>query len=240
MDLFSTANIWLYISLGQEGYQLSYIEAVGTLAGLLCIWLASQEKIINYFFGIINVVLFGIIFFQIQLYASLLLQVFFFVANIYGWYAWSRVDNHQQVELKIRWMSLPKTLITLIVSILAILLLTYNIDLVFGVLADLAIKILNILGADLSVPVLEPDAFPFWDSVMTILSVVAMILMTRKYVENWLVWAVINVISIVIFYQQGVLAMSVEYLILLGIAVNGSRLWIKSAKENGSVPLERN
>ncbi|KLN97138.1 nicotinamide riboside transporter PnuC [Moellerella wisconsensis] len=240
MDFFSTANIWLYIPLGQEGYQLSYIEAVGTLAGLLCIWLASQEKIINYFFGIINVVLFGIIFFQIQLYASLLLQVFFFVANIYGWYAWSRVDNHQQVELKIRWMSLPKTLITLIVSILAILLLTYNIDLVFGVLADLAIKILNILGADLSVPVLEPDAFPFWDSVMTILSVVAMILMTRKYVENWLVWAVINVISIVIFYQQGVLAMSVEYLILLGIAVNGSRLWIKSAKENGSVPLERN
>lgn len=170
----------------------------------------------------------------------MLLQVFFFVANIYGWYAWSRVDNHQQVELKIRWMSLPKTLITLIVSILAILLLTYNIDLVFGVLADLAIKILNILGADLSVPLLEPDAFPLWDSVMTILSVVAMILMTRKYVENWLVWAVINVISIVIFYQQGVLAMSVEYLILLGIAVNGSRLWIKSAKENGSVPLERN
>lgn len=62
MDFFSTANIWLYIPLGQEGYQLSYIEAVGTLAGLLCIWLASQEKIINYFFGIINVVLFGIIF----------------------------------------------------------------------------------------------------------------------------------------------------------------------------------
>ena len=59
---------------------------MGTLAGLLCIWLASLE-ISNYAFGLINVTLFAIIFFQIQLYASLLLQLFFFAANIYGWYA---------------------------------------------------------------------------------------------------------------------------------------------------------
>jgi nicotinamide mononucleotide transporter len=59
---------------------------------------------------------------------------------------------------------------------------------------------------------------------------VAMIFMTRKLVENWLIWSVINVISIVIFYKQGVYAMSVEYIILLAIAINGSRLWIKTAK----------
>ncbi|CDL46297.1 Ribosyl nicotinamide transporter, PnuC-like [Klebsiella pneumoniae ISC21] len=51
---------------------------MGTIAGLLCIWLASLEKISNYAFGLVNVTLFAIIFFQIQLYASLLLQLFFF------------------------------------------------------------------------------------------------------------------------------------------------------------------
>ncbi|MGV3069168.1 nicotinamide riboside transporter PnuC, partial [Proteus mirabilis] len=86
---FSINNILVNIPLGKEGYPLSWIEAIGTIAGLLCIWLASQEKIINYLFGLINVTLFAIIFFQIQLYASLLLQIFFFAANIYGWYAWS-------------------------------------------------------------------------------------------------------------------------------------------------------
>ncbi|SUC45947.1 Nicotinamide riboside transporter pnuC [Providencia stuartii] len=96
---------------------------------------------------------------------------------------------------------------------------------VFGVLAEWAINILNLFGANLTMPVLEPDAFPFWDSTMTVLSVVAMILMTRKYVENWLLWVIINVISIIVFYKQGVYAMSLEYLILLGIALNGSRLW---------------
>lgn len=236
MDFFSTSNVLVNIPLWDSVYELSYIEAVGTVAGLLCILLASLEKTINYLFGLINVTLFGVIF-QIQLYANLLLQVFFFIANIYGWYAWSRVDNQQQTELKIRWLSMPKATITVIISLFVIIYLTYNIDWVFGVLAEWAINILNLFGANLTMPVLEPDAFPFWDSTMTVLSVVAMILMTRKYVENWLLWVIINVISIIVFYKQGVYAMSLEYLILLGIALNGSRLWVKSAKQNGSVPL---
>lgn len=66
----------MHIPIGAGGYDLSWIEAVGTVAGLLCIWLASLEKIANYAFGLINVTLFAIIFFQIQLYASLLLQIF--------------------------------------------------------------------------------------------------------------------------------------------------------------------
>ncbi|MEX5624186.1 nicotinamide riboside transporter PnuC, partial [Pseudomonas syringae] len=82
MDFFSTSNILVHIPLGAGGYDLSWIEAIGTLAGLLCIWLASLEKIVNYAFGLINVTLFAVIFFQIQLYASLLLRLFFFVANI--------------------------------------------------------------------------------------------------------------------------------------------------------------
>lgn len=237
MDFFSTTNILVTIPLWNSVYELSYIEAVGTIAGLLCILLASFEKTINYLFGLINVALFGVIFFQIQLYANLLLQVFFFVANIYGWYAWSRVDNSQQTELKIRWLSFPNALIIIIISVLMISYLTFNIDMVFGVLAMWAVDVLNLFGANLQMPVLDPDAFPFWDSTMTVLSVFAMILMTRKYVENWILWGIINVISIVIFYKQGVYAMSLEYIILLGIALNGSRLWFKAAKQNGSSPL---
>ncbi|ATG18179.1 MULTISPECIES: nicotinamide riboside transporter PnuC [Providencia] len=239
MEFFSTANTLIQIPLWGSVYDLSYIEAVGTVAGLLCILLASFEKTINYLFGLINVTLFAVIFFQIQLYANLLLQVFFFGANIYGWYAWSRMSSAQEAELKIRWLSLPKALTTLVISILAIIFLTLNIDVVFGRLATWAVELLNLFGANLTLPILDPDAFPFWDSTMTVLSVVAMILMTRKYVENWLLWVVINVISVVIFFIQGVYAMSLEYLILLGIALNGSRLWIKSAKQNGSRALSR-
>ena len=232
MDFFSVQNILVHIPIGAGGYDLSWIEAVGTIAGLLCIGLASLEKISNYFFGLINVTLFGIIFFQIQLYASLLLQVFFFAANIYGWYAWSRQTSQNEAELKIRWL-----LSWLAVCVVSIGLMTVFINPVFAFLTRVAVMIMQALGLQVVMPELQPDAFPFWDSCMMVLSIVAMILMTRKYVENWLLWVIINVISVVIFALQGVYAMSLEYIILTFIALNGSRMWINSARERGSRAL---
>ncbi|QOV65359.1 nicotinamide riboside transporter PnuC [Kosakonia pseudosacchari] len=237
MDFFSTQNILVHIPLGTGGYDLSWIEATGTLAGLLCIWLASLEKIGNYAFGLINVTLFAIIFFQIQLYASLLLQLFFFAANIYGWYAWSRQTSQNEAELQIRWLPLPKAISWLAVCVVAIGLMTFFIDPVFAFLTKIAVAVMQALGLNVVMPQLQPDAFPFWDSSMMVLSIVAMILMTRKYVENWLLWVVINVISVAIFALQGVWAMSLEYLILTFIALNGSRMWINSARERGSHAL---
>ncbi|ELW8246156.1 nicotinamide riboside transporter PnuC [Yersinia enterocolitica] len=237
MDFFSTSNILVHIPLGTGGYDLSWIEAIGTLFGLLCIWFASKEKIINYLFGLINVTLFAVIFFQIQLYASLLLQLFFFVANIYGWYAWSKQTPDNQAELKVRWLSLPKALVWGVVCVAGIALMTLHIDTVFAWLTRAAVTVMQGLGANVQMPELQPDAFPFWDSTMMILSIVAMILMTRKYVENWLIWVIIDVISVAIFAYQGVYAMALEYVILTLIALNGSWLWIKSAARNHSRPL---
>jgi len=239
MDFFSTQNILVHIPIGAGGYDLSWIEAVGTLAGLLCIWLASLEKISNYAFGLINVTLFAIIFFQIQLYASLLLQLFFFAANIYGWYAWSRQNSQQEAELQIRWLPLPKAIAWLVACLVAIGLMTVYINPVFAFLTRVAVSFMSGFGLNVTMPELQPDAFPFWDSCMMVLSIAAMILMTRKYVENWLLWVIINVISVAIFALQGVYAMSLEYLLLTFIALNGSRMWIKSARERGSHALSR-
>ncbi|PVF12658.1 nicotinamide riboside transporter PnuC, partial [Yersinia pestis] len=100
-----------------------------------------------------------------------------------------------------------------------------------------AVTVMQSLGANVQMPELQPDAFPFWDSTMMVLSIAAMILMTRKYVENWLIWVVIDVISVAIFAYQGVYAMALEYAFLTLIALNGSWLWIKSAARNHSRPL---
>ena len=82
MNALSIKTILYHFNLG-TGYSLSYIEAIGTIFGLLCIWFASQEKIINFWFGLINVTLFAIIFYQIQLYDNLMLQIYFFVMYVY-------------------------------------------------------------------------------------------------------------------------------------------------------------
>lgn len=59
MDLFALLDInntLVNIPIG-DGYAMSWIEAFGTVFGLLCIWFASQEKTINYVFGLLNVTL---------------------------------------------------------------------------------------------------------------------------------------------------------------------------------------
>ena len=83
-ELFSINNTLVTIPLG-GGYAMSWIEAIGTLFGLACIWFASQEKTINYLFGLINVSLFAIIFFQIQLYGLLMLQLFNVAKCLHAW-----------------------------------------------------------------------------------------------------------------------------------------------------------
>ena len=82
--------------------------------------------------------------------------------------------------------------------------MTFNIDRVFARLTQIAVAVMQGLGLNVQMPELQPDAFPFWDSAMMVLSIVAMILMTRKYVENWLLWVVIDVISVAIFAYRGV------------------------------------
>ncbi|EOI6844096.1 nicotinamide riboside transporter PnuC [Salmonella enterica] len=234
MDFLSIQNVMVTLPPGEDGYALSWIEAIGTVFGLLCIWFASKEKLINYLFGLINVTLFAAIFFQIQLYASLLLQVFFFTANLYGWYAWSRQN---EAALKIRWLPRNKAFMLAALCLVAIALMTLFIDPVFAVLTRIAVGIMQSLGVAVEMPQLQPDAFPLWDSAMLILSIAAMVLMTRKYVENWLLWIVIDVISVVIYAIQGVYAMSLEYILLTAIAVMGFLAWIKRARMTGSRPF---
>lgn len=231
MNIFSINTTLLKFPELLGGYKLSWIEAIGTIAGLICIWLASKEKISNYLFGIINVLLFAVIFFQIQLYSSLLVQLFFLLANSYGWYAWSKTGQVKQA-LTIRWLSKTELLVWCIIAVIAILALTRYIDPVFNRLTYWTVNLLNRLTINVSQPILQPDTAPFQDASVTVLSVIAMIMMTRKRVENWFIWIIINLLSVKLYYQQGVYVMMLEYMLLTLIAINGARLWISKAFAN--------
>lgn len=227
-DLFSIHTIIWHFNLG-AGYDMSYIEAIGTLFGLTNIWLAAKEKYLNFYFGLVNVVLFGLIFYQIQLYANLLLQIFFFIMNLYGLYSWRNLSN--QDNLKIHWLGRKLIILIGLISITAIIGLSIYINQIFVILTNIATQILNLFDKSIHLPNLELDQHPIIDSTILVLSIVAMILMTRKAVENWLIWCLINLLSIWLYATQNVYLMSIEYVILLLIAIKGSIDWINKAKD---------
>ncbi|MEM8769679.1 MAG: nicotinamide riboside transporter PnuC, partial [Pseudomonadota bacterium] len=72
----------------------------------------------------------------------------------------------------------------------------------------------------------QTDAdFPYWDSATTCMSFAGMWMTARKYLENWMVWLVVDVIATVIYYVKGIHFYAVLYGIYLGMAILGWRAW---------------
>src|SRR3990170_8628991 len=89
------------------GYKMSYLEFFGTIAGAVAVWLSARANIWSWPIGIINVVLFFFLFYQVQLYPDMFLQVFFFVTNLLGWWRWAHPktgEEDRKKELKVSYM----------------------------------------------------------------------------------------------------------------------------------------
>src|SRR4051812_16827252 len=84
MHFFDIKNI----AFSVLGYPISYVELIATLSGLLSVFYASRANILTWPTGIINELFLFILFFQVRLYADMVLQVYFFIVTIYGWYYW--------------------------------------------------------------------------------------------------------------------------------------------------------
>ena len=88
-DFFSVKNI----AFSAYGYDMSWLELVATFAGLAAVWLSAKERIINWPIGLVNVVLSFFVFFQFNLYSDMLLQIYFFLTGVYGWWQWTRQNE---------------------------------------------------------------------------------------------------------------------------------------------------
>lgn len=194
-------------------YPLSYIEFFGTLFGLLTVILAVRANILTWPTGIINELFFFILFFQVQLYANMILQIIFFMTTLYGWYNWSK---HKTDNNPLPITSLP-TKYLIYISLL-ILIASY-------LLAILIDKLPQILPQYFT----KPAAFPLMDAAVMIISIVATLLLAQKVLQNWLLWIINNILCIILYIQQGIYFIAIEYVIFLVTATLGFYQWHKAS-----------
>lgn len=204
MSFFEINNIAFKII----GYQISYTELIGTFFGFLSVYLASRANIFTWATGIINEIFLFVLFFQVQLYADMFLQLYFFVITMYGWYNWKqnpKQNNITQTEPKTRiWLAI----IIISGSIIAGFLFT-NIHLYLP-------KYFK-----------TEAAFPFADSFVMVLSIVASVLLAQKKIETWYLWIVVDIVCVFLFFKKEVVFLSLEYLVFLGLATYGLLNWKK-------------
>jgi nicotinamide mononucleotide transporter len=204
MHFFEIANT----AVNVIDYPISYVELIGTLFGLISVYFASRANILTWSTGIVNEVFLFILFFQVQLYADMFLQVYFFVVTLYGWYKW----RTKTVEIKIAAINSKARWLTAIIIVSGSLLcgfLIKNIHLYLPQYFRVA------------------AAYPFTDSLVMVLSIVATILLAKKKIENWYLWILTDAVCVVLYYKKGVYFLSLEYLIFLGLASYGLYHWKK-------------
>lgn len=181
----------------------SVLEMVGTLTGLLCVWLTAKENIWCWPIGLINVGCFFFTFWNAKLYADMTLQILFFILSIQGWIIWLTKRQNANVRP-------TKKLTAKMYIILPIILVVTT--LVWGYVLT--------KYTDASIPYL--DAF------IAVLSVIAQYLLSSKILENWYVWIVIDVFSVGMYLYKDLYSIAFLYLVYLVIAISGLMTWRKN------------
>lgn len=201
------------------GYPMSYLEFFGTISGGIAVWLSSRGNIWSWPIGIVNVTLFFFLFYQVQLYPDMFLQVFFLVTNLIGWWRWANPgpeEENRRKELKASWM-------------------TSGQNMLLFALVGLVTACLGYFASNLHEwsPSLFrlPSAFPFVDSFVLAASIVATYLMVEKKVECWAAWLVTDVVATGLYFAKGILLVGIEYFIFCLIAGYGFWHWSKEAKQ---------
>lgn len=216
MSFFNHQSIFFTVL----GYPMSYLEFFGTMAGAIAVFLSAKANVWSWPLGIVNVVLFFFLFYQVQLYPDMVLQVFFFITNLVGWYRWLNPRQEEEdlnKQLKISRLTNKMWIFFALIGITGTVL--------FGQLA----KNLNSL---LPLVFSQPSAFPYADSFVTIMSIVATYLMVQKKVECWIVWIIVDAVACSLYFSKGILFVGIEYVAFCFIAAFGFYQWRKNLTES--------
>ena len=200
------------------GYPLSYLEFFGTLSGIIAVWFSARANVWSWPIGLINVVLSFFLFYQVQLYPDMFLQIFFFVTNLIGWWRWKNPrlgEEDLKAELKISWMNTRQMALITGTGVAGTLLM--------GFFASRLHEFFPLIFT-------KPSASPFIDSFITVMSIVATYYMIQKKIECWIIWILIDVTATYLYFVRDIKFYSLLYLVLTFLATMGLLHWMKEYK----------
>ncbi|HEY9403223.1 MAG TPA: nicotinamide riboside transporter PnuC [Pyrinomonadaceae bacterium] len=199
------------------GYPMSYIEFCGTLLYLWSVWLMVRRRIWTWPVGILSVLLYAALFYQIRLYSDALEQLYYLCASLYGWWHWraARAESGAERRIAVGYSSAR--------SIVAGVLVTLALSAALGALVADVHRLLPAVFP-------EPASYPFLDALTTIMSFTAMWLLARARIESWFYWIVVDAVGIWLYYVKGVRFIALLYVVLLAMAIGGLASWLRAAR----------
>lgn len=181
---------------------MSVWEIIGTVLGVVGVWLMIRQDIWGWPVGLAQVAVYGWVFFNAKLYSDALLQLCFFVIQAYGWWHWLRSPHHASHS------ELPVTRLTAAAT-------------TWWVLGGAAVA----AGWGTFMHRTTDAALPYWDAFILVFSLIAQWLQARKKLENWTGWLVVNSVAIGVYWAKDLRLTSGLYLVFWIMAAWGWRAW---------------
>lgn len=182
------------------------LQVVGTTLGLLYLWLEYRANIWLWIVGAIMPMVHGVLYLQSGIYADAAMQLYYILAGLYGLMVWRRKPK-EGATLPIR--HTPKQWIPSLIAVYVVL--------------HVVIYFILVEFTDSRVPI--------FDSMSTALSIVAMWMLSRKLVEQWLIWLVVDMISVGLYMYKGIPITSGLYTLYCILAIAGYLRWRKVARQ---------
>lgn len=181
---------------------MSTIEIAAALLSLIAVILVMMRSMWNYPFGIAGVLLYLHVFYGAKLYSDALLQIYFVILQIYGWWNWTQHRDDGGLAMVER-LTARGHMIT----------------------AGLVVTISLALGFGMSR--YTDAALPWWDAAIAGLSVVAQVLQSARKLESWILWIATDIIAVAVYFSKALYPTTILYIIFLVLAVLGLRTWRK-------------
>lgn len=206
------------------------LEFIAALFGVISVFYAKKENILVFPTGIISTALYVYLLSQWNLYGDLIINIYYTIMSIYGWYMWSKVIDNQQHHIAISKTTKTDKLkavgIFAFTSVFVIVVYRYyNVmpnNLGFSESVNYAISKLtsgNLINFR--------EGTPYLDTFTTGIFFAAMWLMANKKIENWTLWIAGNIVSIPLYFVKGYGFTGIQYTLFLILAIQGYITWKK-------------
>jgi len=179
------------------------VEIIGTLSGFIFLYFEIKQSKWLWPVGLFSALMYIYVFFMAKFYADMGLQFYYVFISIYGWFHWSRSKGESATELPVTALK-----IGLFFKLLLASLFIY-----------IAISFILVNYTD--------SPLPYWDSFTTALSIVATWMLARKILEQWLVWVIVDAVSLGLYLYKELYPTAILFAFYTILAVYGYFQWKK-------------
>ncbi len=202
----------LFQSIYSGLIQTTPIEAIAVIMGIVSVWYSRKENVLVYPTGLINTTLYIFLSYKGHLLGEASVNLYYTIMSLYGWYLWTRkTEDKTKFVLQITHSNKKEWL---------------QQGLFFGVIYAIIYLLLTYAKTAFA-----PEAIPWADAFASATAYTGMWLMAKKKVESWIWWILTNIASIPLYFIKGYAFTSLQFIVLLILAIAGWISWNQKSKQ---------